>query len=125
MKSKTPVSKKQLLESKLRTMIRKIIKESNELDDDVREVVLYAENDHRLYNVLHKTYVPALLKFKKKGTFDRDKALKLMEYYWSNYVRPSYKKDFGDVKLDPSQRRAFSDYFLTSLEDEGYLDNPE
>lgn len=69
-----------------------------------------------------KTYLPALKKFVKRGNFDRDKALKLMEYYWTNYVRPEYKKQFGDVRLNPTQRKQFSEYFLSNLESEGYLD---
>lgn len=117
-------SKRQQLTELLRPIVKAILKESNDgIDSDaVREVVLYAENDERLYRVLMDTYVPALKKFKKKGTFDRDKALKLLEYYWSNYVRPKYKREFGDVMLNPRERKEFANYFLTSLESDGVLD---
>lgn len=120
MKSK----KQRLIESAITKIVRKVIleSESNQLDDTVEEIVLFAENESRLYDVLMKTYLPALKKFVKRGNFDRDKALKLMEYYWTNYVRPEYKKQFGDVRLNPTQRKQFSEYFLSNLESEGYLD---
>lgn len=110
-------TKKDLVE-----MVRRIIKEETMDSDAVRELILFSENDHRLYDILHKTYVPALLKFKKKGTFDRNKAIKLMEYYYQNYVRPSYKKEYGaDIKLSPIERKSFAEYFIDTLEQEGYL----
>lgn len=104
----------------LRPLVESILREA-EMDDDVREVTLYAENDRRLYDILHNTYVPALQKFIKKGTFDEDKAITLLQYYWSNYVRPAYKKEFDDVKLNPKQRKQFAEYFLNSLKEDEYI----
>ncbi len=90
--------------------------------DAVRELLLFAENDSKLYDVLHTTYVPALQKFIDKGVFDETKALKLLEYYFTNHVRPAYKKYYGDVKLSPTDRKEFSKQILAGLKDEGYLD---
>jgi len=99
------------------------IRESAVDNDAIQELTLYAENDSRMYDVLMKTYLPALKKFKKKGTYDPEKAIKLLEYYYQNYVRPAYKKEFGDdIKLNPAERKLFSKYFLDSLEMDGYLD---
>lgn len=110
----------------LRKIIREEYKRIIESDTDdtaISELTLYADNDRRLYDVLHNTYVPALLKFKKKGVYDRTKALKLLEYYYNNYVRPSYKREFGDdIKLNPQERKKFAEYYLSSLEEDGYLD---
>lgn len=104
----------------LRPLVESILREA-EMDDDVREVTLYAENDDRLYKILHNTYVPAMQKFINKGTFTEAGAIKLLQYYWSNYVRPAYKKEFGDVQLNPKQRKQFAEYFLNSLKEDEYI----
>lgn len=70
---------------------------------------------------MHKTYVPALQKFIDKGTFQESGAIKLLVYYWTNYVRPSYKKEFGDLPLNPEERKEFAKYFLKTLKEEEYL----
>jgi hypothetical protein len=117
-------SNKQRLVRILKPIVESIINEvDNQLDKDAaNELIMYAENDRRLYDVLHNTYLPALLKFKKKGTFDRVKAIKLLEYYYQNYVRAAYKKEFGDdIRLNPISRKYFSEQFLDSLESDGYL----
>ena len=114
-------TKAQLLKTLIREEVRKQLNEMSD-SDAVQELVLYAENDSKLYNVLHKTYVPALEKFIKKGNFDEIKALKLLEYYLTNYVRPAYKREFGDdIKLNPADRKAFAKEILDSLKSEGYI----
>lgn len=117
-------NKQKLIESAVRKIVNKVMKEAYQDDDDAREeLIMYAENDSRLYDVLMKTYLPALQKFVKRGTFDREKALKLMEYYYSNYARPGYKREFGDdIALSKSDRRKFAEYFLNYLIDEQYLE---
>ena len=114
-------TKAQLLKTLIREEVRKQLNEMSD-PDAVQELVLYAENDSKLYNVLHKTYVPALNKFIAKGNFDEMKALKLLEYYFTNYVRPAYKREFGDdIKLNPADRKAFAKEILDSLKSEGYI----
>ena len=114
---------KLLLRKVIKEEIIKQVREGFESDEAaIRELVLYAENDGKLYDVLHKTYVPALQKFIKKGTFDENKAIKLLEYYLTNYVRPSYKREFGDdIKLNPNDRKAFAKEILDSLRREEYI----
>ena len=87
----------------------------------VDEVILFAENDSRLYDVLMKVYLPALQKKKKSGKYDKEKAVKLMEYYFTNYIRPEMKKPskYGyDPKLNPAERKKVAKYFLDQLEEE-------
>lgn len=91
--------------------------------DAVRELTLFAENDGRLYNVLMDVYLPNLQKKAEKGVYNKEKAIKLMEYYYQNYVRPAYKRYFGDVKLNPESRKSFGKYFVEVLEDEYELKN--
>ena len=89
----------------------------------MQELILYAENDSKLHDVLMKTYLPALQKFVKRGVFDKTKALKLMEYYYSKYVRPAYKREFGDdLALSKNDRVKFSQYFLDTLIEDGFLE---
>ena len=86
----------------------------------VREVILFAENDYELYEILRKVYVPYVVKKISKKQYNRDKALKLLEYYYQNYVRPAMKnpRKYGyDPKLNPSERKAFSQYFRAVTEE--------
>jgi hypothetical protein len=120
---KKAASKPMVSENKKTVKKNSFLKEATDIqDDDVNELIMFAENDRACYDALHKNYVPALNKFIKKGNFDRDKAIKLMEYYYSNYVRPAYKKQFGDIQLNPAKRKMFGNYFLETLEEEGYID---
>lgn len=111
-----------LVESAIGKIAFKVLREAYSDDEDaLQELILYAENDRRLYDILMNTYLPALQKFVKRGTYDATKAVKLMEYYYSNYVRPAYKKEFGDVPLSKSDRQKFAQHFLDYLVDEGFL----
>lgn len=87
----------------------------------VRETILFAENDQRSYKALTEVYLPNLQKKKLRGVYDREKAKKLMEYYYSNYVRPQMKNPryYGhDPKLNPAERKMFATHFVEVLEDE-------
>lgn len=114
--------KSQLLKTIIAEEVKRQLREMSD-PDAVQELVLYAENDSKLYDVLHKTYVPALKKFIAKGNFDEMKAVKLLEYYLTNYVRPAYKREFGDdIRLNPEDRKAFAKQILDSLKSEGYIE---
>jgi hypothetical protein len=93
----------------------------NDIDEiKVREVILFAENDSDLYDVLNRVYVPYVKTKIKKKQYNRDKALKLLEYYYQNYVRPAMKspKKYGyDPRLNPAERKAFSQYFRAVAEE--------
>jgi hypothetical protein len=98
----------------------------------VREVVLFAENDKRCYDALMINYLPNLQKKLLKGTYDKKLAVKLLVYYYTNYVRPEAIKRTGmgyDPKLNPAEREVFAQSFVDYLWDE-YLsqtqkDNPK
>jgi hypothetical protein len=82
------------------------------------EVILFAENDQKLYNDLMKNYYPNLKKKIKSGKYNPELAIKLLEYYYTNYVRPYMKdrKNYGwDSKLNPAERREFGKYFRDVL----------
>lgn len=87
----------------------------------VGEVVSFAENDYDMYKVLVTTYLDNLKKKRLNGTYDKAMSYKLMEYYYSNYVRPEMKKPrkYGmDPKLNVEERKMFSKYFGDLLYDE-------
>jgi hypothetical protein len=87
----------------------------------VDEVIQFAENDYDSYDKLMKVYLPNLEKRVKSGKYDKTKAYKLLEYYYSNYVRGYMKmpRKYGyDPKLNPAERLYFSKYFVNYLEDE-------
>ena len=89
--------------------------------DKLREVILFAENNSRLYDVLINVYLPNLKKKKKAGKYDSKLAVKLLEYYYSNYVRPEMIKPsvYGfDPKLNPAERKEFGQHFVEVLEEE-------
>ena len=82
---------------------------------------MFAENDETSYRALIDVYLPNLQKKALRGVYDSKKARKLMEYYYSNYVRPEMKKPrkYGfDPRLNPAEREMFADYFVSELESE-------
>ncbi len=86
----------------------------------VRETILFAENDERSLRAFEDIYVAYLKKKKKAGKYDRTKALKLLEYFYQNYVRPEMVKPskYGyDPKLNPAERVHFAEYFRDNFED--------
>ena len=85
----------------------------------VNETISFAENDERCLYILENVYVPAIKKKIKSGKYDSKKAVKLLEYFYSNYVRPEMKKPskYGyDPKLNPKERIYFSEYFVDLIE---------
>jgi hypothetical protein len=84
----------------------------------VEEVIIFAENDSKLYNDLMVNYLPNLQKKVLAGKYDPELAIKLLEYYYTNYVRPYMKmpRNYGvDTKLNPDERKAFAKYFRDKL----------
>ena len=84
----------------------------------VEEVIIFAENDSKLYNDLMVNYLPNLQKKVLAGKYDPELATKLLEYYYTNYVRPYMKmpRNYGvDTKLNPEERKAFAKYFRDKL----------
>jgi len=111
-------AKKRKGSAKLREGFRSL-KEGDDFDSDaVRELCLFAENDPKMYRSLINNYLNNMLSKKKRGVYDHDLAIKLLEYYYSNYVRPEYRRQFGaDIRLNPSERREFAEYFVNFLEE--------
>ena len=53
-----------LVESAVGKIYRRVANEAYRDDEDTLEnVIAFTENDHRLYDILMKTYLPALQKF--------------------------------------------------------------
>jgi len=89
--------------------------------DAVREVVLFQENDYDTYRALMDIYLPNLTKKRMAGKYDKKLSYKLLEYYYSNYVRPNMKKPqkYGiDPKLGVAERKAFAKEIGDQLWDE-------
>jgi len=84
----------------------------------VGEVYDFAMNDYDTYKILVTTYLDNLKKKRVNGTYDKAKSYKLLEYYYSNYVRPNMKKPrkYGmDPKLNPEERKLVSKMFADYL----------
>jgi hypothetical protein len=87
----------------------------------VDEVIIFAENDSKMYDALMKNYLPNLQKKVLAGKYDPEQAIKLLEYYYTNYVRPYMKlpRNYGfDPKLNPDERKLFAKYFRDVLYNE-------
>ena len=87
----------------------------------IDEVYNFANNDSDTYEALIKNYVPNLQKKKKAGKYDKTKAVKLLEYYYSNYIRPNMKKPakYGwDPKLNPTERKHLAKMFVEDIEND-------
>lgn len=84
----------------------------------VDDVIIFAENDSKMYDALMKNYLPNLQKKILSGKYDPEQAIKLLEYYYTVYVRPYMKmpRNAGyDPKLNPEERKAFAKYFRDQL----------
>jgi hypothetical protein len=96
-----------------------LLGQKNTIDRNlVEEVIIFAENDSKLYNDLMVNYLPNLQKKVLAGKYDPELAIKLLEYYYTNYVRPYMKmpRNYGvDTKLNPEERKAFAKYFRDKL----------
>jgi hypothetical protein len=87
----------------------------------LNEVISFSENDKYLYDSLMKNYLPNLQKKVLAGKYDPEQAIKLMEYYYTVYVRPHMKdpRNYGwDSKLNVEERKAFGKYFRDILWDD-------
>jgi hypothetical protein len=87
----------------------------------LNEVISFSENDRYLYDSLMKNYLPNLQKKVLAGKYDPEAAIKLMEYYYTVYVRPHMKdpRNYGwDSKLNVEERKAFGKYFRDILWDD-------
>lgn len=86
--------------------------------EKVKEVIAFAENDYDSYKILTTTYFDNLKRKRLNGTYDKAKSGKLLEYYYSNYVRKEMIKPrkYGfDSKLNPQERKMFGTYFANVL----------
>ena len=86
----------------------------------LREVILFTDNDYKLYEILTTTYLDNLKKKRLKGQYDKKKSYKLMEYYY-NFARTEMKKPskYGfDPKLNVEERKEFGKYYGDYLWDE-------
>ncbi len=84
----------------------------------IKDIILFADNDFDLYQKLINMYLPNLAKKKKKGVFDRNKAIILLLYY-VEIVWKKYKKEtkMTNVKLFKNEKIVIADYYLTYLEE--------
>ena len=84
----------------------------------VNEVINFSMNDYDTYRRLIDIYLPNLQKKVIAGKYDHDKAIKLLEYHYSNYARPEMKKPrkYGyDPKLNPAERKEYGIYMRDYL----------
>jgi len=98
-----------------------LLEEVNE--DEVRELVLYAENDGTLYNQSTAPIQKNLSKKWAKGIYDHDKAITLWKYH-ADRAAKAYGKEFGNddgfATFSPAVRKAaakeFADSWMMELE---------
>lgn len=89
--------------------------------EKVRELTLWAANNRECYRKLIDIYLPNMQRRWVKGQYNSTKAITLLEYWYSNYVRKEAKKrtELGyDPKLNPAERKAFAIHFRNYLENE-------
>lgn len=87
----------------------------------VGEVILFAENNVNAYDALMRNYLPNLSKKVLKGTYDSKLAVKLLVYYYENYVRVPFSnpREMGfDPKLNKEEKNMFAEHFVEYLETE-------
>jgi hypothetical protein len=121
---KTPARKAPVKKSPARrvngSVVKKTLLANNAVVDRqlVNDVIIFAENDAKMYEALMKNYLPNLQKKVLSGKYDHEQAIKLLEYYYANYVRPYIKlpRNYGfDPKLNPAERKVFAKYFRDLL----------
>ena len=81
-------------------------------DDAARELELYAENDHKLYQQ-RAPFLENMRKKMAKGKYDPAKGVKLWEYYVERAAR-QYTKEFGSGRspiFSPATRRIVAKRF--------------
>lgn len=81
-------------------------------EDKVMEAFDFVNNDYESFRAFEHSYIPNLVRKRKKGTYDKKLSYKLMAYHWNNYGRPRYKKVMGkDLSLNPQERLAYGKLF--------------
>ena len=75
----------------------------NANDTNVRELQLYAENDHQLYNSMEVPIQKNLSKKWKQGKYDVEGG-KLAWYNWSTQAEKGYTKEFGSSGMSVADR---------------------
>jgi len=126
-------SRKRTVRNKITNMLKRIIKEEygkilreESMSDNVEQLTMFADNDQRLYRALMDNYLKNMVTKKKRGVYDHNLAIKLLEYYYQNYVRPEYKRQMGeDIKLTPQERKQFAEYYVNALEETDEFQNQE
>jgi hypothetical protein len=92
----------------------------NSIDEHkVNETILFAENNADVLKKFEDIYVEYVKKKVKAKKYDRTKVIKLLEYFYQNYVRPAMKnpRNYGyDPKLNPAERKLFAEYFRENIE---------
>lgn len=81
----------------------------------VDEVINYTWNERYLVDILENVYVPVIQKKIDNGTFDYKKGVKLMENYFTKYVKPYFQNSIEHdwiIKLNPKERYYFGVSFL-------------
>jgi hypothetical protein len=92
---------------------------SNIDEHKVRETILFAENNADVLKKFEDIYVEYVRKKVKAKKYDRTKVIKLLEYFYQNYVRPAMKnpRNYGyDPKLNVAERKEFAEYFRENIE---------
>ena len=85
----------------------------------VDEVISFAVKTEYCYKHLVTDYLNNMQRRWVKGTYDRTKVIKLLEYFYSNYVRSPFKREMGyDPALNVKERQVFATYFRDYLENE-------
>lgn len=84
----------------------------------INEAMLFADNTRRLYDQKLNIH-NSLQKKIDRGVFDQKKSGKAFENWFTNAVRPSYKKEFGvDLKLNKQEKEIFGEYYAQQFVDE-------
>jgi hypothetical protein len=85
----------------------------------VDEVISVGENNSYCYKHLINDYLSNLQKKYVRGVYDKEKATKLLEYYYSNYVRREAIKYLSyDPALNVAERKLFGEHFRDYLYNE-------
>ena len=113
---------KTLGSSKLRK--RRPLAEGNKVE--ARELEAYIMNDEPLYRQQWTPIIKNLVRRKKKGTYDSEKAIKLFEYL-TKAGSTKYRKSFPGTDFNPATRRLAAISLRNDFEGEyklGNYDNP-
>lgn len=87
-------------------------------NDKIDELIYSIENDRYLTRKLMEHF-RAFKMQAKKGSYNKEKAIKKMESFYQNYARPLYMPFSGiDIKLNRESRKAFGKYFIDIFEEE-------